>query len=1049
MISAANTGGESVVSSESFGKLCYRISKYKCETFFNQWVLASGCPRFQIAQKFNKKRLCVELTISQKQDGLPTEHTLRKENFLREFKEEAGGVWSQPPQAVFTGPMTIRIHEADGTPYEHIVEIREGVGKFEIPYNTKYKRLKRSRRQKERANAAAGIDMAGDNQDDVLIYCLGDVLQNKDEVREWDLRDWDPETEADMDKESYEWIRIDADFEWLCDLNFVSMKPYMYVSQLQQDRDVVAQQDSITFLGKAVPHPLVSTFLIRTVMDRRYFHGIRTMAAECLKTHATKNCDWIGLRHLEKAFQEFFCYPGTRTPKSNDFNDKKAYYVLCAIPRAMAKIRNSDGDCPKDARHFILDQLRFNDNGNNEFSDNHYVANLLTALADCLIPIKKNGDEVHFRDEDEEFDPEPKQFKESVIEEIDRYRRMDEWIHSYQNIYTTTALDCKQRLMKGGVIPTDPVEFVQYLHDGTADLVRIKAFEALVDLGYLSNDAVVEYLLTVMSTDGSPFVRRRLFEVFCLGLATIAFGENKTQETPAPAAEEDGLIVEGEGEATLAARQAQIARTKDILGAIAALKDELKGHTTLKAALWKAINSPVIGVTEQCDLLDVCWMLYDVEDEFVINMKLPRYWEVENLGKGLMRFKQTDKVRGRISKYTLSKIKPAAPLPPPPPQARPVSIPESKPVPKPVVTQPAALPRLLPPPPPTMTIPPPTAATPPIVAPPISTSQPLKINFKPAKPSISTSKPASPLVKPSVNPLKLSSNPMKLTTNPMRPAVNPANPVKTALNLVKPSSTPSHSSTISVKTPAIKTPGTPKPAMVRIKSEDGQMRPPKRPRSPELVSDSIKVEKLEGQPRKKIIKLKVENFSKVLQIQSRSPNPAPPKIKKQRSNSTSIPHPSTASVPRPSPAPSSTSSFHGASPTPAARKSKMVTLKYGKGRLNLGNGSGSRSSTEGERKPLPDAARKPLPDTGRKPLPDTSGRKPLPDTSGRKPLPESLPKRPSETLQKRPSDSLLKRPIDSRGFEPSPKRRLIVKLAVPSLYKNSSSDSSISKDKRQ
>src|SRR5436853_7869887 len=107
-----------------------------------------------------------------------------------------------------------------------------------------------------------------------------------------------------MEQESYEWIRMDADFEWICELT-INMPSYMFVSQLQQDRDVVAQQDSMLFLGKQASHPHVSTILVRTLMDRRYFHGIREMAAGYLPTHATETHAWIGRRHLEKAFQEF------------------------------------------------------------------------------------------------------------------------------------------------------------------------------------------------------------------------------------------------------------------------------------------------------------------------------------------------------------------------------------------------------------------------------------------------------------------------------------------------------------------------------------------------------------------------------------------------------------------------------------------------------------------------------------------------------------------------------------------------------------------------
>ena len=136
--------------------------------------------------------------------------------------------------------MTIRIHEADGTPYEHIVEIKERKTRFEVPYNTKYKRLKRTRRQKERTMANAGAEYTAEGNDDVVLYSLGDVLQSVDEFSKWRFTDWTAEDEEQMSQESYEWIRMDADFEWICKMT-LSMKPYMWVSQLQQDRDVVAQ----------------------------------------------------------------------------------------------------------------------------------------------------------------------------------------------------------------------------------------------------------------------------------------------------------------------------------------------------------------------------------------------------------------------------------------------------------------------------------------------------------------------------------------------------------------------------------------------------------------------------------------------------------------------------------------------------------------------------------------------------------------------------------------------------------------------------------------
>ena len=136
--------------------------------------------------------------------------------------------------------MTIRIHEADGTPYEHIIEIKDSTTRFDVPYNTKYKRLKRTRRQKEKALTAVGAEYAGEGTDDVLLYSLGDVLQAEEEIRDWRIHDWSPDDEERMSQESYEWIRMDADFEWICKIS-LQMPPYMWVSQLQQDRDVIAQ----------------------------------------------------------------------------------------------------------------------------------------------------------------------------------------------------------------------------------------------------------------------------------------------------------------------------------------------------------------------------------------------------------------------------------------------------------------------------------------------------------------------------------------------------------------------------------------------------------------------------------------------------------------------------------------------------------------------------------------------------------------------------------------------------------------------------------------
>ncbi|KAI0876907.1 hypothetical protein GGS24DRAFT_449404 [Hypoxylon argillaceum] len=646
MVSKANTSTQSnddVLPSDSFRKACEKVGSTRLESFWNQWVVGSGCPRFDVFQRFNKKKLCVEMTVRQTQEVAAAEvRPIDKNDFWRDVREETHGVYAGELQLAFTGPMTIRIHEADGTPYEHIVEIREEGARsvrFEIPYNTKYKRLKRNRRQRERAMANNNAKEEGQKE----LYYLGDIMQHPDDVEEWGFRDWDEETEAKMDQESYEWIRMDADFEWICEMK-TTLPAYMYASQLQQDRDVAAQQDSMLFLkesfAKSGAHPLVSTILTRTLLDPRYFYGIRLMAAEELPRHAVQEqVDWIGLRHLQKAFQHFFCYPGSTTPRPNNFSDKRQYMIQCAIPEAMAHIRGEDGKCPKEARRFILGLLQANNNSENCFSDQFYICKLIKAIAICQIPDEKRAKpqmtmSLSFGDGDNEdeimaepIDTEPDEFREQALEEIERYRRRDEYAPSFQNCFTVAALDALCCLMKANVIPSNPLTFVQYLQDKTCDVVRIKACDSLVELGLLDKPEFLRFFFSLISTDPSPFVRDQLFKVLCRGLASIAIGErpDASKQTPEPVKEGLDLVVEQEN-SIMEERQKAKARKEDLHVALAALKEHTEDDEELQEVIWQALDSPVLTVAERINLLEICSLLVDVDLALTVKLKYPETW---------------------------------------------------------------------------------------------------------------------------------------------------------------------------------------------------------------------------------------------------------------------------------------------------------------------------------------------------------------------------------------------------------------------------------------
>lgn len=115
-------------------------------------------------------------------------------------------------------------------------------------------------------------------------------------------------------------------------------------------------------------HPLISTIFLRTLMDRRYFHGIRVAAARALVKHAKEEINWLGLYHLEKAFQEMFCLPDSPMTRSNDFSDRAAYVLQLVIPEAISRVRDVSGKTPMRVKRFLYDKLKFNDNSNNEVS---------------------------------------------------------------------------------------------------------------------------------------------------------------------------------------------------------------------------------------------------------------------------------------------------------------------------------------------------------------------------------------------------------------------------------------------------------------------------------------------------------------------------------------------------------------------------------------------------------------------------------------------------------------------------------------------------------
>jgi transcription initiation factor TFIID subunit 2 len=286
----------------------------------------------------------------------------------------------------------------------------------------------------------------------------------------------------------------------------------------------------------------------------------------------------------------------------------------------------------------------------------------MRALAEALAvkpPLRAND----FDDFDHDDGGDDDHFHNACLDEIDRYRRMDEWIPSYHNILSTTALDCKRLLTKTGIIENKPADFLQYTADGTSPYLRLNAFSNLMTMGAFKTNAILRWFLFVLSTDPSPYIRHNLLEVFNRTLGAIAIGEHLEPAT-SQEAQNGGLVIEQES--STEARQHDLARKQTVIGAQNALRDELFCNQTLKKELWNAITSPTLSLYEMGDLLEICDLLYTPETKLVIALKYPRYWTCTRVGKGRILFKQSDRIRTKQIERPQRQLLTAPSQPPPP-----------------------------------------------------------------------------------------------------------------------------------------------------------------------------------------------------------------------------------------------------------------------------------------------------------------------------------------------------------------------------------------------
>lgn len=661
------------LSTQHFQYVCEKVNRNKLDQFFKQWVFGAGVPIFNISQKFNKKRSLIEMSIRQVQQQETKQLHPRSDTFIGDsvgYLEDEPSFMIQP---VFSGPMTIRIHEADGVPYEHIVDLKEGNVKLDIQYNTKFKRMKRNREEANEksngtSNATKGEGAPAANQTPKEIAPpapstfsqLGDILQSPQEMEEWGFSEWSKRDEDDIYNDAFEWIRVDADFEWIAKIN-VQQPDYMFGSQLQYDRDVEAQYEAIRYFGdREKPTTTYCTVLSRTVMDTRYYYGIRIAAAKALADVSKAENNYIGVRYLIKIFKKLYCFAGSLIPLSNDFNDFNAFFLQRAIPQMLCNVRDEEGKVTYLIKNLLLNLVKFNDNSNNDFQDCFYVCDLLSSLTTSLLSPASLG---KLPGQQQSTNNQETKFLKEVVTEINCIQKLDEWIPSYQSIVSVCCLRQRIRLAVYGLVEFLFEDLLYYTLEKYPYDVRVEAFRGLLILGGLKTKSVLQYFLkTALIGANVPYFRNKLIEIFRESICIAAIhGTPSTLDDPefnslekllenasgagsasGPGNTTTTVVVEDGGPNTeISSRRDAFARAT-LSGAIELLRRDYAIGLGLRQILWDLLHTSLLSIYERRNIFTLCQILYREIDSFKLLIPIPsvsfeelkKKFVLRNLGSG-------------------------------------------------------------------------------------------------------------------------------------------------------------------------------------------------------------------------------------------------------------------------------------------------------------------------------------------------------------------------------------------------------------------------------
>ncbi|KAJ4974000.1 hypothetical protein NE237_007174 [Protea cynaroides] len=453
--------------------------------FFPRWVGSCGCPVLRMGLSYNKRKNLIELAVLRGCTAMP-DSIASIPNGNPDSETQEGNVG-------WPGMMSIRVHELDGM-YDHPILPMAGETwqLLEIQLHSK---LAARRIQKPKKGSKP------DGSDD-----------NGDAVPSVDIR---------SNESPLLWIRADPEMEYLAEIHF-NQPIQMWINQLEKDKDVVAQSQAIATL-EALPQFSFSVVnaLNNFLSDSKAFWRVRIEAAFALAHSASEETDWAGLLHLVKFYKNRRFDTNIGLPRPNDFHDFPEYFVLEAIPHAIATVRAADKKSPREAVEFVLQLLKYNDNNGNPYSDVYWLAALVQSVGEL------------------EFGLQSILFLSSFLKRIDRLLQFDRLMPSYNGILTISCIRTLTQiaLKFAASIPLDHVfQLIKpFQNFDTHWQVRIEACRALLDLEFHCKgiDAALSLFMTYVEEETSLRGQVKL-AVHAMRMCQISCGSESDDEIRSP-----------------------------------------------------------------------------------------------------------------------------------------------------------------------------------------------------------------------------------------------------------------------------------------------------------------------------------------------------------------------------------------------------------------------------------------------------------------------------------------------------------------------------------